>query len=138
MKLNLALLVALSLVPLPAAAMTRITRTVKVTKTVTVRTVTTRKISRAGPRKAFLLYAYRPYAVVFVHRFHPETCFLTPDLVVELNRKERLAVLIVEQNIDLIQKVASRAYVLDKGRVVRTLEKNEIRNTERLAEFLAI
>jgi urea ABC transporter ATP-binding protein UrtE len=60
------------------------------------------------------------------------------DFVVELNRKERLAVLIVEQNIDLIQKVASRAYVLDKGRVVRTLEKDEIRNTERLAEFLAI
>ncbi|HUC64379.1 MAG TPA: ABC transporter ATP-binding protein [Stellaceae bacterium] len=60
------------------------------------------------------------------------------DFVVELNRKQRLAVLIVEQNIDLVQKVASRAYVLDKGRVVRTLEKDEIRNTERLAEFLAI
>jgi urea ABC transporter ATP-binding protein UrtE len=60
------------------------------------------------------------------------------DFVVELNQKERLAVLIVEQNIDLIQKVASRAYVLDKGRVVRTLEREEIRNTERLAEFLAI
>jgi hypothetical protein len=73
------------LVPLgPAAATTRITRTVKVTKTVTVRTVTTRKIIRAGPREAFRLYAYRPYALVFVHRFHPETCLLTPDLVVEL------------------------------------------------------
>ena len=60
------------------------------------------------------------------------------DFVVELNQKERLAVLIVEQNIDLVQKVASRAYVLDKGRVVQTLEKDELRNTERLAEFLAI
>ncbi len=60
------------------------------------------------------------------------------DFVVELNRRERLAVLIVEQNLDLIQKVASRAYVLDKGRVVRTLDKEEITNTERLAEFLAI
>jgi urea transport system ATP-binding protein len=47
-------------------------------------------------------------------------------------------VLVVEQNIDLVQKVASRAYVLDKGRVVRTLETGEIKNTERLAEFLAI
>jgi urea transport system ATP-binding protein len=60
------------------------------------------------------------------------------DFVVELNRKERLAVLIVEQNIDLVQKVASRAYVLDKGRVVRMLGKDELQNTERLAEFLAI
>jgi urea transport system ATP-binding protein len=47
-------------------------------------------------------------------------------------------VLIVEQNIDLVQKVASRAYVLDKGRVVRTLGKDELRNTETVAEFLAI
>jgi len=47
-------------------------------------------------------------------------------------------VLIVEQNIDLIQKVAQRAYVLDKGRVLRTLETGEIRNAEHLAEYLAI
>ncbi len=60
------------------------------------------------------------------------------DIIVELNRKGGLTVLIVEQNIDLMQKVASRAYVLDKGRVVRTLDRNEIQNTERLAEFLAI
>ena len=60
------------------------------------------------------------------------------DFVVELSREGRLAVLIVEQNIDLVQKVASRAYVLDKGRVVRTLGKDELRNTETVAEFLAI
>jgi len=39
---------------------------------------------------------------------------------------------------DLIQKLASRAYVFDKGRVVRTLGKDELRNTEQLAQFLAI
>jgi branched-chain amino acid transport system ATP-binding protein len=60
------------------------------------------------------------------------------DIIVDLNNSRRLPVLIVEQNIDLIQKVAMRAYVLDKGRVVRTLDKNEIENTDRLAEFLAI
>ena len=60
------------------------------------------------------------------------------DIIVDLNNSRRLPVLIVEQNIDLIQKVAMRAYVLDKGRVVRTLDKSEIQNTDRLAEFLAI
>ena len=60
------------------------------------------------------------------------------DIILDLNRKRQLAVLIVEQNIDLVQKVASRAYVLDKGRVVRTLAKQDLTDTERLAEVLAI
>jgi len=47
-------------------------------------------------------------------------------------------VLVVEQNIDLVQKIVGRAYVLDKGRVVRELTADEIRNTARLAEYLAI
>lgn len=60
------------------------------------------------------------------------------EIITELNRKRGLTVLIVEQNIDLMQKLASRAYVFDKGRVVRTLEKGELKNTEQLASFLAI
>ena len=60
------------------------------------------------------------------------------DFIVRLVERRPLGVLIVEQNIDLVQKVASRAYVLDKGRVVRTLGKDELRNTETVAEFLAI
>lgn len=60
------------------------------------------------------------------------------DIVVDLNRSRGLPVLIVEQNIDLIQKVAMRACVLDKGRVVRMLDRDELQNTSRLAEFLAI
>jgi urea ABC transporter ATP-binding protein UrtE len=60
------------------------------------------------------------------------------DRVLDLNRDRGLTVLVVEQNIDLVQKMASRAYVLDKGRVVRTLERDALRETEKLAEFLAI
>ena len=60
------------------------------------------------------------------------------DIILDLNRRQSLTVLIVEQNIDLVQKLASRAYVLDKGRVVRTLAKQDLTDTERLAEVLAI
>jgi len=60
------------------------------------------------------------------------------DIILDLNRKRQLTVLIVEQNIDLVQKLASRAYVLDKGRVVRTLARQDLTDTERLAEVLAI
>jgi branched-chain amino acid transport system ATP-binding protein len=60
------------------------------------------------------------------------------NIIVDLNGKRGLPVLIVEQNIDLVQKVATRAYVLDKGRVTRMLGRDELRDTEHLAAYLAI
>ncbi len=55
-----------------------------------------------------------------------------------LNREKGLTVLIVEQNIDLVQTVAQRAYVLDKGTVVAKLDRGELESTERVAEYLAV
>lgn len=55
-----------------------------------------------------------------------------------LNADKGLTVLIVEQNIDLMQTVAMRAYALDKGRVVAEVERESLLDTERVAEFLAV
>lgn len=86
MRLTITLLAALLLIPLGSAtAATSITRTVKVTKTVTVRTVTRRTIIRTVSHKALHRRIYGARTVVLVRRFHPESCFLTPDLVVALD-----------------------------------------------------
>jgi branched-chain amino acid transport system ATP-binding protein len=55
-----------------------------------------------------------------------------------LNAEKGLTVLIVEQNIDLMQTVATRAYALDKGRVVAEVERESLLDTEKVAAFLAI
>ena len=55
-----------------------------------------------------------------------------------LNQEKGLTVLIVEQNIDLVQTIAQRAYVLDKGKVVAKLERGELESTERVAAYLAV
>ena len=55
-----------------------------------------------------------------------------------LNQDKGLTVLIVEQNIDLMQSVATRAYALDKGRVVAAVQRDELMDTERVATFLAV
>ncbi len=60
------------------------------------------------------------------------------DFIKSLNEERGLTVLIVEQNIDLMQKVATRAYALDKGRVVASVKREELMDTERVAAFLAI
>ena len=60
------------------------------------------------------------------------------NILLDLNAKHGLTVLLVEQNIDLISRVVQRAFVLEKGRVVRVLGRAELADTGRLAEFLAI
>ena len=60
------------------------------------------------------------------------------DFIKILNQEKGLTVLIVEQNIDLMQTVAKRAYALDKGRVVASVNHEDLMDTERVAAFLAI
>ncbi len=60
------------------------------------------------------------------------------DFIKILNQEKGLTVLIVEQNIDLMQTVAKRAYALDKGRVVASVSHEDLMDTERVAAFLAI
>jgi len=60
------------------------------------------------------------------------------SFIKNLNAEKGLTVLIVEQNIDLMQTVATRAYALDKGRVVAEVERESLLDTERVAEFLAV
>lgn len=60
------------------------------------------------------------------------------DFILELNRKEQLAVLLVEQNIDLMRSVAERAYVMDKGSIVASLSGDALRDPENLAKYLAL
>ena len=84
--INTTLMVALLLVPLGSAtAATSVVRTVKVTKTVTVRTVTVRRIVRTASYRTLHHHVYGARAIVFVRRFHPESCFLTPVQVVALD-----------------------------------------------------
>jgi urea ABC transporter ATP-binding protein UrtE len=56
----------------------------------------------------------------------------------QLVQQRSLAVLIVEQNIELIQTVARRGLVMDKGRLVATLDKEALADTEGLAQHLAV
>jgi urea ABC transporter ATP-binding protein UrtE len=58
--------------------------------------------------------------------------------ITTLVQRRPLGVLIVEQNINLLQTVAQRAYVMEKGSVVEVLNREELHNTERVASFLAI
>jgi branched-chain amino acid transport system ATP-binding protein len=60
------------------------------------------------------------------------------EFLLRLVAARPIGILIVEQNIDLLQTVASRAYAMDKGRTVATLDRAAIADTGTLTHHLAL
>lgn len=58
--------------------------------------------------------------------------------ILGLVEKKTIGVLLVEQNIDLIQTVTGRAYVMEKGQVVAELDRQQLADTDYVAGFLAV
>ncbi|BDG02491.1 ABC transporter ATP-binding protein [Anaeromyxobacter oryzae] len=58
--------------------------------------------------------------------------------LVRLNEEEKVTILLVEQNTRLIAQVARRAYAIDKGRIVGTLDRRRLSDPAALAEYLAV
>jgi urea transport system ATP-binding protein len=60
------------------------------------------------------------------------------DFLVKLVAEQPIGILIVEQNIDLIQTVAQRAYVMDKGRLTASLDRAAIADATALSHHIAL
>src|SRR5918996_3030588 len=60
------------------------------------------------------------------------------DFLVKLVAERPIGILIVEQNVDLIQTVAQRAFVMDKGRLTAALDRAEIADVMALSHHLAL
>ncbi|WP_119166120.1 ABC transporter ATP-binding protein [Algihabitans albus] len=56
----------------------------------------------------------------------------------KLNASQGLTVLFVEQNLDMIQSMAQRGYVMDKGRIVAELDVEELHDRERVRRYLSV
>jgi branched-chain amino acid transport system ATP-binding protein len=57
---------------------------------------------------------------------------------VELNRSSRLTIVLVEQNIDMIRAMAQRCFVMDKGRIVAELSRDELKDPAVVRRYLAV
>lgn len=55
-----------------------------------------------------------------------------------LNEQTGVAVLLVEQNLDLIVSMAQRGYVMEKGRIVASLNQDEITSRDEVRRYLTI
>jgi urea transport system ATP-binding protein len=58
--------------------------------------------------------------------------------ILHLNRTSGLTVMLVEQNMSMITAVAQRGYVMDKGRVITKLSREELQDRDRLRTYLSV
>lgn len=58
--------------------------------------------------------------------------------IAKLNADRGLTTIVVDQNLELIQSVAHRGYVMDKGQIVAELSEEDIQDTKRVTELLAL
>jgi urea ABC transporter ATP-binding protein UrtE len=58
--------------------------------------------------------------------------------ILHLNRASGLTVMLVEQNMSMITAVAQRGYVMDKGRVITELSREELQDRDRLRTYLSV
>jgi len=61
------------------------------------------------------------------------------DTVRALHQRRAISVVLVEQNLDFVARLATRAYVVDKGQVVGEFPANEILNNKQLQrEYMGV
>jgi urea transport system ATP-binding protein len=58
--------------------------------------------------------------------------------MVGLNRKTGVTIILVEQNLDMIRAMAQRCYVMDKGRIVASLDRAALDDEAEMRRHLAV
>jgi len=60
------------------------------------------------------------------------------EILREINRRERMTILIVEQNVPMVFAMTDRCIILEKGRIVAEGGRDDISRSEVMREYLAI
>ena len=60
------------------------------------------------------------------------------EIVEKISRELGLTVLMVEQHMGLIQQITERAYVLDKGQIIASLDKAQVNDNEVIKQYLTV
>jgi branched-chain amino acid transport system ATP-binding protein len=80
----------------------------------------------ANPRLMLLDEPFEGLAPYIVRRIE--------DIIAEINEKQDIAVLLVEQNVAAAMAVAGRHYILDEGRIVESVSTEQLRDDEGLRQ----
>jgi branched-chain amino acid transport system ATP-binding protein len=60
------------------------------------------------------------------------------SVLVEINRNERMAIVIVEQNVPMVFAMTDRCIIIEKGRIVAEGSRDDVSRSEVMREYLAL
>jgi ABC-type branched-subunit amino acid transport system ATPase component len=60
------------------------------------------------------------------------------DILSQINRKEKMAIIVVEQNVPMVFAITDRCVIIEKGRIVAEGTRDEVSRSDVMREYLAI
>lgn len=69
---------------------------------------------------------------------HPTIIQQIEGLLQDVNRRRSTTMLLTEQNLAIVFKLAARCYIMEKGKLVREVRPTELRDEELLRTYLAV
>ena len=60
------------------------------------------------------------------------------DILSQINRKEKMAIIVVEQNVPMVFAITNRCVIIEKGRIVAQGSREEVSKSDVMREYLAI
>jgi ABC-type branched-subunit amino acid transport system ATPase component len=60
------------------------------------------------------------------------------DVLVAINRNEKMAIVVVEQNVPMVFAMTDQCIIIEKGRIVAEGSRDEVSRSEVMREYLAI
>ena len=60
------------------------------------------------------------------------------EILVQINRNEKMAIIVVEQNVPMVFAMTDRCVIIEKGRIVAQGSRQEVSQSEVMREYLAL
>ncbi len=60
------------------------------------------------------------------------------EILVQINQREKMAIIIVEQNVPMVFRISKHCLILEKGRIVAEGDPNELSSSNIMKDYLAI
>ena len=60
------------------------------------------------------------------------------DILIQINQKEKMAIIVVEQNVPMVFAITDRCVIIEKGRIVAQGTRDEVSKSDVMREYLAI
>ena len=60
------------------------------------------------------------------------------EILVQINRNEKMAIVVVEQNVPMVFAMTDHCVIIEKGRIVAEGSRQEVSQSEVMREYLAI